>query len=94
MIKMNISMNVIRSNHLINYLQPKLSDFCEDMCRDLDAERFAQTAGIPVDMPWFYATPLNAKRSVKIEQKIDQFRFKKVSDDAEYRICIHALCRN
>ena len=26
------------------FLKPKLSDFCEDMCRGLDAERFAQTA--------------------------------------------------
>jgi hypothetical protein len=26
------------------FFKPKLSEFCEDMCRGLDAERFAQTA--------------------------------------------------
>ncbi len=37
-------------------LVPKLSDFCEEMCRDLDAARFAKSAGIPMDMSRLFAS--------------------------------------
>ncbi|MFZ0482352.1 MAG: hypothetical protein WAL93_03095, partial [Desulfobacterales bacterium] len=48
---------------------PKLSDFCEDMCRGLDAERFAQTAGIPVDMSRIFAKPLCARNRCRSSKK-------------------------
>jgi len=39
------------------------------MCRGLDAERFAQTAGIPVDMSKIFAKPLCARDQCRSSKK-------------------------
>jgi hypothetical protein len=39
------------------------------MCRGLDAERFAQTAGIPVDMSRIFAKPLCARDRCRSSKK-------------------------
>jgi len=39
------------------------------MCRGLDAERFAKTAGIPVDMSRIFAKPLCARDRCRSRKK-------------------------
>ena len=38
-----------------------LAIFGEDMCQDYNAERFAQTTGIPVDISRIFTKPLCAR---------------------------------
>ena len=59
------------------------------MYRDLDGVGFVKNVGIPMDLSRLFANPSIRKRSVQIERKIVQLRFR--SGDRKFADTVNAM---